>query len=183
VPIEKQSGGGNSRVGSTPEEPRTGRRAKGDRASVSAGSTRAAAGRRSPRPAGRTRPPAEEPTGIWRSDDAWASIRDSTAPRTLGFGVGGNPPVRAVRAGHRKHFTRIPRNRGQTIVKSFDDPPGMTAVNAIRSVYFINTLLEAAVDSHALPWILAHHQRTPTNKKRQSRKNSGGLCSKPWPMN
>src|ERR1700675_416929 len=36
---------------------------------------------------------------------------------------------------------------------------------------------------HALPWILAHHQRTPTNRKRQSWKNSGGLPSKAWRMN
>ena len=41
----------------------------------------------------------------------------------------------------------------------------------------------AAVGFQALPWILAHHQRTPTNRKRQSEKNSGGLPSKAWPMN
>jgi len=33
------------------------------------------------------------------------------------------------------------------------------------------------------PLILAHHQRTPTNRKRQSLKNSGGLPSKAWPTN
>src|ERR1035438_5893679 len=37
--------------------------------------------------------------------------------------------------------------------------------------------------AQALPLILAHHQRTPTNRKRQSLKNSGGLPSKAWPMN
>src|SRR5215475_1196429 len=35
----------------------------------------------------------------------------------------------------------------------------------------------------ALPLILAHHQRTPTNRKRQSWKNSGGLPSKACPTN
>jgi hypothetical protein len=35
----------------------------------------------------------------------------------------------------------------------------------------------------ALPLIFAHHQRTPTNRNRQSLKNSGGLPSKAWPMN
>jgi len=35
----------------------------------------------------------------------------------------------------------------------------------------------------ALPLIFAHHQRTPTNRKRQSWKNSGGFPSKAWPMN
>ena len=35
----------------------------------------------------------------------------------------------------------------------------------------------------ALPLILAHHQRTPTKRNRQSLKNSGGLPSKAWPMN
>src|SRR5690348_17688535 len=35
----------------------------------------------------------------------------------------------------------------------------------------------------AFPFILAHHQRTPTNRKRQSWKNSGGLPSKACPMN
>ena len=37
--------------------------------------------------------------------------------------------------------------------------------------------------AQALPLILAHHQRTPTNRKRQSLKNSGGLPSKAWPTN
>ncbi len=37
--------------------------------------------------------------------------------------------------------------------------------------------------AQALPLILAHHQRTPTNRNRQSLKNSGGLPSKAWPMN
>src|SRR5579864_8183480 len=35
----------------------------------------------------------------------------------------------------------------------------------------------------ALPLILAHHQRTPTKRKRQSLRNSGGLPSKAWPTN
>ena len=37
--------------------------------------------------------------------------------------------------------------------------------------------------AQALPLIFAHHQRTPTNRNRQSLKNSGGLPSKAWPMN
>src|SRR6476646_10330703 len=37
--------------------------------------------------------------------------------------------------------------------------------------------------AYALPRILAHHQRTPTRRKRQSWKNSGSLCSKACPMN
>ena len=37
--------------------------------------------------------------------------------------------------------------------------------------------------NQALPLIFAHHQRTPTNRNRQSWKNSGGLPSKMWPTN
>ncbi len=37
--------------------------------------------------------------------------------------------------------------------------------------------------NQARPRILAHHQRTPTNRKRQSWKNSGALPSKAWPTN
>src|SRR5258708_28152376 len=33
----------------------------------------------------------------------------------------------------------------------------------------------------ALPWIFAHHQRTPTNKKRHALKKLGGLPSKKRP--
>jgi hypothetical protein len=40
-----------------------------------------------------------------------------------------------------------------------------------------------AENFHALPLIFAHHQRTPTNRNRQSLRNSGGLPSKAWPMN
>jgi hypothetical protein len=38
-------------------------------------------------------------------------------------------------------------------------------------------------ERQALPLIFAHHQRTPTNRNRQSWKNSGGLPSKACPMN
>lgn len=44
-------------------------------------------------------------------------------------------------------------------------------------------ILPTQLTFQALPWILAHHQRTPTKRKRQSWKNSGGLPSKAWPMN
>src|SRR5215472_15451972 len=37
--------------------------------------------------------------------------------------------------------------------------------------------------AYARPRILAHHQRTPTRRKRQSWKNSGSLRSKAWPTN
>src|SRR5215472_6870140 len=37
--------------------------------------------------------------------------------------------------------------------------------------------------NQARPLILAHHQRTPTNRNRQSWKNSGGFPSKAWPTN
>jgi hypothetical protein len=39
------------------------------------------------------------------------------------------------------------------------------------------------IQAQALPLIFAHHQRTPTNRNRQSLKNSGGLPSKAWPTN
>lgn len=37
--------------------------------------------------------------------------------------------------------------------------------------------------TQAFPCIFMNHQRSPTNKKRQSLRNSGGLPSKACPMN
>src|ERR1017187_3606895 len=67
---EKPSAGGSNRVGNTPEEPQTEHRGKDGRASVSAGSMRAPARRRSPEPLARTLPPAGRSASIWRSYDA-----------------------------------------------------------------------------------------------------------------
>src|SRR5688572_31010582 len=38
-------------------------------------------------------------------------------------------------------------------------------------------------EDQAWPWSLANHHRRPTNKNRQSRKNSGGLPSNACPTN
>lgn len=53
-----------------------------------------------------------------------------------------------------------------------------------QELLVLSTLLsKASTGNYALPFIFAHHQRTPTNKKRQSWKNSGDLPSKAWPIN
>src|SRR5439155_85610 len=47
----------------------------------------------------------------------------------------------------------------------------------------LDQLCELRPIVHARPRIFANHQRSPTKRKRGSLKNSGGLPSKPWPMN
>src|ERR1700719_4710101 len=82
------------------------------------------------------------------------------------------------RAMHRSNqvcfVNQVPRIRFPTWGKHRTE----SRTGASRAAY-----VSAYVLRQALPLILAHHQRTPTNRKRQSLKNSGGLPSKAWPTN
>jgi hypothetical protein len=57
-------------------------------------------------------------------------------------------------------------------------PRLQASVRFVTDAFRIGITNSCEKGNQALPFILAHHQRTPTNRNRQSWKNSGGLPSK-----